>query len=201
MATSAPPPGPWTSASFPGYSIHPTPLPVLEALEAGNLSLASSLAQAASLPPLPDFLISGANRGIWRRRLDLVDGDPVQFGWVSRLIVYEDVHSIEEGKEGGKVGVLVGRIGFHGKPDERGMVEVGYEISPEHRKKGHAKAAVGIMVEIARGVEGVKVFKASVAPANEPSRRVVKSVGMELVGREVHERRGLEDIFEMDVSR
>jgi hypothetical protein len=38
-------------------------LPLFEALEAEDLELASSQAQA-SLPPLPAFLISEANRGI-----------------------------------------------------------------------------------------------------------------------------------------
>lgn len=197
MNFPAPPSSPWRSASYPQHSIHRTPLPVLEALEAGNLELASSLAEAASLPPLPEFLVTDANRGIWRRRLDSVNGDPEQFGWLSRLVVYEETGSKDEEKRC----VIVGRIGFHGKPDERGMVEVGYEIAPEHRKKGHARAAVTIMIEVARNVEGVKVIRASVAPANFPSRHLVKSVGLQLVGREVHDRRGLEDIFEMDVSK
>ncbi|CZR66480.1 uncharacterized protein PAC_16381 [Phialocephala subalpina] len=201
MAFPPPPPGPWTSASSPGYSVYATPLPALEALEAGNLPLASSLAEAVSLPPLPDFLISDANRGIWRRRLDLVNRDPEQFAWISRLVVYEDVGVKKGPGDEEKGGVIVGRIGFHGKPDERGTVEVGYEISPEHRRKGHAKAAVGIMIEVARRAKGVNVLKASVEPDNLASRKVVEGAGLKKVGRKVHARRGLEDIFEMDVSQ
>jgi len=67
MAAPAPPIGPWISSSSPKYSLNSMTLPLFEALEAEDLELASSQAQA-SLPPLPAFLISEANRGIWRRR-------------------------------------------------------------------------------------------------------------------------------------
>jgi [ribosomal protein S5]-alanine N-acetyltransferase len=177
------------------------PLPLFQALEAGDLALASSVAPS-SLPPLPSFLTSEANRGIRGRRWALVAADPEQVPWVSRVVIYEpeldrDVQSpnLEKSKA-----VIVGRIGFHGKPDERGMVEVGYEIDPEQRGNGHVKAAMKIMVDVARGTRAVNVLKASVAPENWISRRVVESEGLRKVGKEVHERRGLEEIFEMDVS-
>jgi len=95
--------------------------------------------------------------------------------------------------------VIVGRIGFHNKPDERGMVEVGYAIDPEQRRKGHASAAMKIMVDIARSIEGVEVFRASVAPENWISRRIVEGEGLKKVGRTVH-RDGVDDVFEIGVS-
>jgi [ribosomal protein S5]-alanine N-acetyltransferase len=97
--------------------------------------------------------------------------------------------------------VIVGRIGFHGKPDERGMMEVGYEMEPVHQRRGHARAAMRIMVDVARAIQGVNVLRASVVEENWISRRVVEGEGLRKVGRERHERRGLEDIFEMDVSK
>jgi ribosomal-protein-alanine N-acetyltransferase len=201
MVFSTPPMGPWTSARAPRYSLHPVPIPLFEALKAEDLGLASSIAPP-SLPPLPSFLISEANRGIWGRRLALVAADPEQTPWISRVVIYKPELDQEEESsnlEKSKV-AIVGRIGFHGKPDERGMVEVGYEIDPEQRGKGHVKAAMKIMVDVARGTQGVNVLKASVAPENWISRRVVEGEGLRKVGREVHERRGLEEIFEIDVS-
>jgi [ribosomal protein S5]-alanine N-acetyltransferase len=183
------------------------PLPLFVALEAGNLEPASSQAPA-SLPPLPSFLISEANRGIWRRRLDLVVRDPEQLPWISRLVVYQpekDPQSQGQNRDldaqGTYPAVIVGRIGFHGKPDERGMVEVGYEIDPVRRGRGHARAAMRIIADVAREIQGVNVLKASVAEENWISRRVVEGEGLRKVGRERHERRGLEDIFELDVSK
>jgi ribosomal-protein-alanine N-acetyltransferase len=181
------------------------PLPLFEALEAGDLGFIPSQAPA-SLPPLPLFLISTENRSIWRWRLDLVAADPEQLPWISRLVVYEPKtnqgaqNPVLEVQEANPA-IIVGRIGFHGKPDERGMVEVGYEIDPAHRGKGHVKVAMRIMVDIARRTPGVNVLRASVAPENWISRRVVEGEGLSKIRREVHERRGLEDIFEMDVSK
>jgi hypothetical protein len=43
MSLPAPPDGPWKSARAPRYSIHPIPLSLFEALEAGDLERASSL--------------------------------------------------------------------------------------------------------------------------------------------------------------
>lgn len=174
------------------------PLKVFEALEAGDLESAASRAPV-SLPLLPPFLISGANRGIWRRRLNSVAADPEHAPWISRVVVYENAESqsFESGKQGA---VIVGRIGFHGKPDEHGMVEVGYEIDPAQRRRGHASAAMRIIVDVARAIQGVKVLRAGVVEENWISRRVIQGVGMRKVGTERHERRGLEENFVMDVS-
>jgi ribosomal-protein-alanine N-acetyltransferase len=198
MAVPTPPNIPWTSGSSPRHSIHPIPLAVFEALEAGDLERASSLAPA-SLPPLPPFLISEANRDLWRRRLDLVAADLDQIPWISRVVVYKPDPDSQTERPCPEV--IVGKIGFHGKPDVRGVVEIGYEIDPTQRRRGHAAAAMRIMVDIARAIEGVNVLKASVVEENWISRRIVENLGLRKVGCEVHERRGLEDVFEMDVTK
>lgn len=181
------------------------PLCVFEALEAGDLEGASTH-KPASLPPLPSFLISIMNRGIWRRLLDMVAADPEHTPWMTRLIVYEaekDLGTQDPDTDTRETypAVIVGRIGFHRKPDERGMVEVGYEIDSAHRQRGHAKAAMRIMADVARAIQGVNVLRASVVEENWISRRVVVGEGLRKVGSERHERRGLEDVFEMDVSK
>ncbi|KAH8787228.1 acetyltransferase gnat family protein [Hyaloscypha finlandica] len=201
MSLPVPPDGPWKSARAPRYSIHPIPLSLFEALEAGDLELASSIAPS-SLPELTPFLVSEANRGLWGRRLALVAGDAEHLPWLSRLVVYEPERDLEMETSHIKRPevVLVGRIGFHGKPDEHGMVEVGYEIDPQQRRSGHAKAAMRIMVDVARLIPGVNVLRASVVPEYWISRRVVESEGLRKVGTEVSSRHGLQDVFEIDVS-
>jgi [ribosomal protein S5]-alanine N-acetyltransferase len=102
-------------------------LDVLEALAAGDLERATSLAPSSLPRPLPSFLVSDFTRGTWRRRLDvLAAGGPEQAPWISRLIVYEP--------ESGPA-VIVGNVGFHGGQHERGVVEVGYQIDPAQRRK------------------------------------------------------------------
>ena len=38
--------------------------------------------------------------------------------------------------------LVVGRAGFHGPPDAGGMVEVGYAVDPDFRRRGNAIAAL-----------------------------------------------------------
>jgi [ribosomal protein S5]-alanine N-acetyltransferase len=134
--------------------------------------------------------------------LDLVAGDPEHLPWLSRLVIFEPEKDLEvkDSDITTPQPVIVGRIGFHGKPDKRGMVEVGYEIDPLHRRRGHAKAAMRIMIDVARSVQDVKVLRASVVPENNISRRVVESAGLKKVGTEISERHGLQDVFEVDVN-
>jgi [ribosomal protein S5]-alanine N-acetyltransferase len=118
---------------------------------------------------------------------------------MARMIIYEGEVSQSSNAEVSNA-VIVGRIGFHGHPDERGMVEVGYEIDEAHRKRGHARTALRIMVDIARAIDDVKVLRASVYEENWISRRVVEGEGLRYVGKEIHPRKGLQNVFEMDVS-
>ena len=175
-------------------------VPLLEALEAGDLSLASSIAPPL-LPQLSPFLITEYNRGLWNYRLARAAEDPENIPWLSRVVVCQvekDTGSqgpVQECSEP----FIVGRIGFHNKPDENGMVEVGYAIDPEHRRKGHASAALRVMVDIARSTEGVEVLRATVDPENWISRRIVEGAGLRKVGTQMHEKRGVEDVFDLGV--
>lgn len=191
-----PPDGPWTSALTPRHSLQPLPLPAFEALETGELDLAISLAPA-TLPPLTEFFISPSNRQIWRRRLDNIARDSQNAPWMSRVIVFDEEPDTRGARQ--PQGIIVGRIGFHCKADERGMVEVGYEIDPVHQGKGHATAAMQIIVDLSREIEGVNVLRASVAEANLLSARVVKRQGLQRVSFHVHERRGPEIVYELEV--
>ena len=125
---------------------------------------------------------------------------------MSRLLVYFKPSEPLESEAGSlevsrtSTPIVVGRVGFHGKPDARGMVEVGYEIDPTERRKGHGKAALRIMVHIAREVEGAKILRACVMPEVWISRRIVQNEGLKYIGQKVDARRGLGDVFEMDVS-
>ena len=197
MALLTLPPTPWTSASSPGYSIHSVPLPVFEALESEDLELAASNSPP-SLPPLPEFLISEANQGLWRRRLEMASADPEHLPWILKVIVFQahpDPDMVQTSPA-----AIVGRIGFHGKPGSRGLVEIGYGIDPNKRRKGHAGAAMRIIVDVAKATGEVKVLRASVVEDNFISRRIVERVELRKIGVEKHERRGAEGVFVLDVS-
>jgi RimJ/RimL family protein N-acetyltransferase len=89
----------------------------------------------------------------------------------------------------------VGHIGFHGSPDARGMVEIGYTIHRDFRRRGLAsEAADGMWRWAARA--GARVLRASISPDNNPSIALVRRAGLVQVGEQSDERDGLELVFE-----
>jgi len=57
-------------------------------------------------------------------------------------------------------------------------VEVGYSIDPKERRKGHAKAALRILLDVARMDGRVKTVAASVGPDNLGSKGLVEKEGL-----------------------
>jgi RimJ/RimL family protein N-acetyltransferase len=92
--------------------------------------------------------------------------------------------------------VVVGRIGFHGPTDDTGMLEIGYEVFPAHRRQGYAREAVLAMFRWAQRDAAVLRFRATISPENEPSRRLVTGLGFTEVGTQWDEEDGEETIFE-----
>jgi len=91
---------------------------------------------------------------------------------------------------------MIGHAGFHGPPDDAGMIEVGYTVFPAHRRRGYAGEAVHALLAWARE-QGVDHFIASVAPHNEPSLRLVRRLGFAEVGRHWDDEDGEELEFEL----
>ena len=92
--------------------------------------------------------------------------------------------------------VVVGRLGFHGPADDDGMLEIGYEVFPAHRRQGYAREAVIAMFDWARRDPAVHRFRASVSPENLASRNLVTGLGFIEVGSQWDEEDGEETIFE-----
>jgi ribosomal-protein-alanine N-acetyltransferase len=78
--------------------------------------------------------------------------------------------------------VLCGSAGFHGPPDDRGMVEVGYSVLPAHRRRGLATEMVAALVLWARTQSAVCRVEAETTVDNPASIRVLEHVGFRLVG-------------------
>jgi RimJ/RimL family protein N-acetyltransferase len=119
---------------------------------------------------------------LWSLRVKQVTRDPASAPWFVRAVVAEP--------DG-----VVGHAGFHGPPDDQGMVEIGYVILQEHRRRGHARAAVGELLAYARD-HGARTVRASVSPDNEPSLALVRSSGFVPCGEQWDEEDGRELVFE-----
>jgi ribosomal-protein-alanine N-acetyltransferase len=163
--------------------LHPLDVATLQALIDRDLDAA----RAAAGVPLPeDFL---ADTWLWTLRLGQLIGEPDCAPWLVRAVVVT---------AGPDAGAAVGHAGFHGPPDERGMVEVGYRIVPEHRRKGYARAALGELLVFAE-THGARIARASISPDNAASLALASSYGFARTGEQVDEIDGLELQFERPV--
>ena len=153
------------------------PEAALEALLAGSLETASEIMGLA----LPDVYLTKS--WLWRYRLDQIRADPDSAPWLVRAVYSRPAEAV------------VGHAGFHGPPDAVGMVEIGYAIVPEFRRRGYARAAVGQLMAYA-AAHGARVVRASVSPENVASLALIRSYGFQHVGEQWDEKDGRELIFE-----
>jgi ribosomal-protein-alanine N-acetyltransferase len=153
----------------------------LQALIDGDLPRAGA-AVGVSLPA--DFL---ADTWLWTLRLGQMVGEPDCAPWLIRVVVVEPD------------GPVVGHAGFHGPPDEAGMIEVGYRIVPEHRRRGYARAALAALLDYARA-HGAATARASISPDNDASLALARSFGFVCVGEQIDEIDGRELVLERGLT-
>lgn len=154
---------------------------VLHALAAGN---------SASLPLryVSPYLASRACLSLWRMRSKQVNDTPTDAPWITRFIVVPESTA------------PVGLAGFHGPPDDAGMVEVGYRVDPEHRRKGYARRSLETLLAVAQRHPDVRVVRATISPDNAASRALIERYGFVEVGEQWDDEDGLEIIYEIAAS-
>jgi RimJ/RimL family protein N-acetyltransferase len=148
----------------------------LVALIDGDLRAASE----AAGHPLTEYLLDEA--WLWRIRLADIRQDPEAAGWIARAAVNEQ-------------GEVVGHGGFHGPPDEDGIVEVAYSVDPRHRRQGYARAMLRALLQRADAEPGVKGVRASIRPDNIGSKATIAGFGFKKVGEQWDPEDGLEDVY------
>ncbi|MET4097011.1 GNAT family N-acetyltransferase [Arthrobacter sp. UYCu712] len=113
-----------------------------------------------------------------------LENEPGSAPWLTRFVVDK------------VTGSVVGRAGFHGPPDERGMVAVGYAIDPTHRRQGHARSSLEILLGVAASRPEVSVVRATVSADNQASKALIQQYGFIKVSEHWDSEDGLEIIFE-----
>jgi RimJ/RimL family protein N-acetyltransferase len=149
--------------------------------------LASTLVE---LPPPnlgfdPAGFLAGADDVI-AVRIAQIDEDAHALPWLLRAIVLRAEHR------------AVGFINFHAPPDERGMVEIGYEVLPAYRRRGYAFEAVAALIAWA-GTQHARIVRACVAPDNAASLALLRRGGFALTGEQMDEVDGRELVFERPI--
>lgn len=171
---------PMTTHDAPVIRLVDLPLAALKALLADDLDEGSRITGIALTPEL----ISERNKRTWKYRVDLLTADPGAESWALPQIVL----NVDD--------EIVARGGFHGPPDERGMVEVGYSVDAAHRRKGYATALLAAMLKRAAEAPDALVVRASISPDNVASLATVAKFGFVHVGELMDDEDGLELLFE-----
>lgn len=161
------------------------PASAFRALAGGDLAAAN----AASPVPLSEYFADPDWRGTWRMRSEQVEQDPASAAWVTGVIWDE------------RQQVAVGRAGYHGPPDQSGMVEIGYAVDPAYRRRGYARAALEVLLQRAAHEPQVKTVRVTISPGNAASYALASQYGFVEVGEQWDEEDGLEIIYEVAASR
>jgi ribosomal-protein-alanine N-acetyltransferase len=99
-----------------------------------------------------------------------LQADPSLLGWGTWLMIHRAERTV------------IGDLGFKGRPDDEGTVEIGYSVLPAYRRQGFASEAVRALVDWALAQQGVRGIVAECSAENAPSIRVLEKVGMQRLG-------------------
>jgi RimJ/RimL family protein N-acetyltransferase len=94
---------------------------------------------------------------------------------------------------------LVGEGGYKGRPSEEGLVEIGYAIVPEYRRRGLALEAARGLARQAFSHPEVSTVQAHTLPYGTASINVLKKLGMKFMGTVDDPEDG--EIFQWSVER
>ena len=156
--------------------------PVFRALAKGDLRAANT----GSPVPLPAYFAGPEWRAVWERRSRQLEENPAAAAWVTGVI-WDERHK-----------VAVGRAGYHGPPDRRGMVEIGYAVDPAYRRHGYARAALEALLQRAAREPQVRTVRVTISPDNVASYRLAAQYGFTEVGEQWDDEDGLEIIYEVE---
>ena len=131
-------------------------------------------------------LVDNQSPVMWRA--PQVRADPSTNKWFIRWMVLRET------------GEIVGSLSFHGPPDGVGMLEIGLGVHELFQRRGFGREALLGMWRWASEQCGVLVFRYTVSRDNVASVGLVKSFGFALVGTQIDEIDGPEDIYEMSVT-
>lgn len=155
----------------PRLELIPCSLKVAQSIIAKNTSQVEKILGVR----VPDDWYKGEVLDFFPTYAQMLAQDPSQLGWGVWLMIHNDDYT------------LIGDLGFGGKPDKQGTVEIGYEVLEKYRHQGYAFEAVQALVNFAFTQPELKTIIAH-SPKDIPaSIRILEKLGMQHV-----------ETFEMD---
>ena len=122
------------------------------------------------------------------RRIAQVRADPTELPWLIRLAVLRDT------------GEIVGLGNFHARPDDDGMVELGYSVLPAYRGRGFGHEIAATLWGWASTHDDVRTLRATVSPDNAASIAIIERAGLLPVGEQWDDEDGLELVYEIPAA-
>ena len=163
--------------------LHALSLEAMRALASGDVATASSVSGLTLTP----YLAGEECAWLWRLRAEQISAEPTHARWVARAAIAR------------RTGEVVGHAGFHGPPDEGGLVEIGYTVDPRFRRKGYGRALVRELLARAAAEPEVVTVRATISPGNTASLATIAGFGFERTGEQWDHEDGLETIFDVRV--
>jgi RimJ/RimL family protein N-acetyltransferase/uncharacterized damage-inducible protein DinB len=143
----------------------PATLDLLRADLAGPAQLAVALGHRVPASWPPELYDDPAREWTIRQ----LESEPSQASWLLYYVIADD-------------GCLAGTAGYKGRPDARGIVEIGYGILPEYQRRGLATEAAATLIERAFREPAVLTVTAETLPHLVASIGVMEHNGLRLVG-------------------
>jgi RimJ/RimL family protein N-acetyltransferase len=113
--------------------------------------------------------------------------EPFVLRWVRRTLAEMGPATSWMMVDGGEV---VGVCSLKSPAQADGFIEIGYGVTAERRRRGHATRAVTEMIEHTSRVPGIHGLWATTAANNEPSQKVLSANGFIERGRSIHPQEG-----------
>lgn len=104
--------------------------------------------------------------------IESLEKDNTEYGWGLWLIIdYEEQR-------------VIGDLNFKGKPNDDGIIEMGYSILPKYRQQGYAYEATQALLNWGFAHPSVQVIRAECFQNNQASQRVLEKLGMRCVEKD-----------------
>ena len=133
-------------------------------------ALAGDDALAAHLQVSVEPRWTGFGREPFRYVLMKLHADPTEAGWWTYLPVLQGENR------------LIGSGGYKGKPDEDGLVEIGYEIAPTYRGCGLATEFARGLIDHVLAMPDIKAVQAHTLAEENASTAVLRKCGLQFAG-------------------
>ncbi|RFS23253.1 N-acetyltransferase [Chitinophaga silvatica] len=141
--------------------IYPCRLPLVTELYLRHPHAGDKLAAT-----IPDDWPQQELRELLPHFIKLLQHDPKSFPWLMWIIVNKDLKTV------------IGNVGFKGRPDGNGSVEIGYSVLPAYQNQGYMKEAAEAMADWAFKQPDVKQLIAECHISNLSSKRILEHLGM-----------------------